>query len=138
MARGLRDPDGPPRPTSQSALLTGAVARNIYAGVTFPQDRVAWAQDITEKILDKPRDLHRLLHDAEQGEAHLLTGFDSFDEYARTVFEISRQRRWRLKKHQPAKRLLPDCSWSLQAGPRRSRTGARSTAATVRAAPRAM
>lgn len=99
MARGLRDPDQPERPKSKRALLEGAVARNVYAGVEFPPDRVKWAQDLTNDILKQSKELHRLLHEAEVGEAHRLMGFDTFDEYARTIFEISRQRLWQLKKH---------------------------------------
>lgn len=75
------------------------MARNVYAGVEFPPERVKWAQDLTNDILEKSKDLHDLLHQAEVGEAHRLMGFDTFDEYARTVFDISRQRLWQLKKH---------------------------------------
>lgn len=102
-ARGLRDPETPDSPADKTPLLKGGLAAQLSAG---DDDRYRWAKQITEDILAKATDLHRLLAEAKEGKAHEELGFGTWEDYVQTCFHFSRQRAHQLEKHNEVIRAL--------------------------------
>jgi hypothetical protein len=98
-------PETPEKPGDKAHLLKGAVVRQAWAG-TPADDRVRWAQRITDDIVKQATELHRLLHEAKVGRAHEFMGFDTWEQYVETCFHFTRQRAHQLEKHNEVIRAL--------------------------------
>lgn len=88
--RGFRRP--PELAEGEADVLLRATGRrheDHWAGRPLDNDS-RWAEDITQKIVQRVAELHLLVEEAHAGKAHLILGYSRWDDYVREHFNFGR------------------------------------------------